>query len=701
MTQEHILIERGFVFLWILALGHMLCRIPGESRDSIIYLSELGLLALFLLQHKVRRFSAFALPLVPVIIAILIGTKQSLAFALVLSVFQYTLELALNRHVGFQARFQEPILSWTNGLKILSIASVWIFSGQLAFWEHHKLYGMVFSEKSRFIIFGLIFLLFVSLSFFEKKASLQYGLQGRPWRWFEWGLLSLLIALFVSFTLFIAPGPSFSHHWSYYTGPAELVRMGGWLLHDVPSQYGFFNILLLAFLPGETSFRNLYFIQIFLYLISAILFFIFWVRVFNSKTGRSLGIPTICAILYFCCGWAEDLEGPTQYPSVGPFRFLFAELLLFVVFLLEKNLEKNQENRSDLGKFLKTLLISGNLIWLIGVFWSFESAIYCSLTWFPSYFILLWKMRNRSKFIPSNWILFPVYTFFLTLIGIGFVYKFSLGTWPDWYAYLEFPLTYARGFGSIPVNPRGVLWYMVLFLSAMLSLCNNSTNGALLSCFFLFWSTSSYYTARSHENNILNLLPIYLLCALCAAATLRKKWDRNASVFWSMSLPAIVVPVSLIFANPILKSKIMERYNTIASKEFLSAPLNRFLPVPPIALRLLETSGYKQSDPIVWINSYLLIFQNNDGPHIQKFWLPFAPQPQFSILSSGRQKIYLDRWIKHLPQRYGYVLYSESENDAPNILNLIGKLGFSTESEWRSGGWVLIKFALVIDPKKS
>src|SRR5207302_5517408 len=50
-----------------------------------------------------------------------------------------------------------------------------------------------------------------------------------------------------------ATGPLFDidsfHHWGFYTGTAELIRQGGWLLWDVPSQYGFLDELVIAWLP--------------------------------------------------------------------------------------------------------------------------------------------------------------------------------------------------------------------------------------------------------------------------------------------------------------------------------------------------------------------------------------------------------------------------------------------------------------------
>jgi hypothetical protein len=40
-------------------------------------------------------------------------------------------------------------------------------------------------------------------------------------------------------------------HWSVFIGPAEMVRQGGWLLWDVPSQYGFLEYTLIVHFPCQ------------------------------------------------------------------------------------------------------------------------------------------------------------------------------------------------------------------------------------------------------------------------------------------------------------------------------------------------------------------------------------------------------------------------------------------------------------------
>ncbi len=45
------------------------------------------------------------------------------------------------------------------------------------------------------------------------------------------------------------------HHWGALVGPAEMVRQGGWLLWDTPSQYGFLCPLALACFPTENAYQ--------------------------------------------------------------------------------------------------------------------------------------------------------------------------------------------------------------------------------------------------------------------------------------------------------------------------------------------------------------------------------------------------------------------------------------------------------------
>src|SRR5207244_8081385 len=64
------------------------------------------------------------------------------------------------------------------------------------------------------------------------------------------------------------------HHWGAIVESSHLVREGGWPLWDVPTQYGFFNTLLLAALPFSSVWQSLYVCHVVLLTVSAGI--VFW-----------------------------------------------------------------------------------------------------------------------------------------------------------------------------------------------------------------------------------------------------------------------------------------------------------------------------------------------------------------------------------------------------------------------------------------
>ncbi|MBI3534402.1 MAG: hypothetical protein HY072_02805 [Deltaproteobacteria bacterium] len=154
---------------------------------------------------------------------------------------------------------------------------------------------------------------------------------------------------------------------------------------------------------GINSFRNLYFLISIFSLCATGLYLFLWIRIFRSTLIRFLGILVIVAFLHFIPGWVEDLVGPMPYPSVGPFRFLFAQILLVIILFAEMTFERTQH--VGLFKFF----ILGNIVWLLGSMWSAESAVYCGVTWLPAYTVLVLKSKKlRSRYYTIVWLLCPM-----------------------------------------------------------------------------------------------------------------------------------------------------------------------------------------------------------------------------------------------------------------------------------------------------
>jgi len=142
------------------------------------------------------------------------------------------------------------------------------------------------------------------------------------------------------------------HHWSFYVGPAELVRQGGWLLCDVPSQYGFLNIIIAARLPFASAWTSFYVLDAVCVFVSAALVF-FTLR--SLRLGRFTGVFAFfvtLAVVYLIPGDYAHLNGPTYFPSVGAFRFLWVELLVAVMLIAYAKRRDEQRSVIVAGSFI-------------------------------------------------------------------------------------------------------------------------------------------------------------------------------------------------------------------------------------------------------------------------------------------------------------------------------------------------------------
>ena len=198
---------------------------------------------------------------------------------------------------------------------------------------------------------------------------------------------ALTIFLLMSFrydTLFAGTSEA---HWEYYVGPIRNIKNGSWLLWDTPSQYGFLNILTTALLPITSAWQSLYVLQGVLLFITAILIFM----VFLSKDRMNVLFAFIITIssLFFA---DPDLIGPYLYPSSSVMRFFWCYALLGFFYLT------NHNQRIA----LKTVVIWGTLLWLMGVLWSSESAIYSTVTFYCGLIASVYRIHYWSQAMRGN-----------------------------------------------------------------------------------------------------------------------------------------------------------------------------------------------------------------------------------------------------------------------------------------------------------
>src|SRR5215216_8065230 len=155
-------------------------------------------------------------------------------------------------------------------------------------------------------------------------------------------------------------------HWGAFVGPAEAVRQGGWLLWDVPFQYGFLTTLSLAALPVPTAWQSLYLFSAIGSAVVAVFLFVV-LRAVRPTVAGTIVAGAVSAAVVFLLPAQPILLAPVHYlPSNGVIRHWWCYVLVAVLLL-----ERRQAPRS---RAQQGLLLAGCVSWLLAILWSAESA---------------------------------------------------------------------------------------------------------------------------------------------------------------------------------------------------------------------------------------------------------------------------------------------------------------------------------------
>lgn len=560
---------------------------------------------------------------------------------------------------------------------------LWQCAITFAWWE---------TRSARIAVSGFSFLVFViSLylltQYFFKRVEITAVSKPR------WPCLYPLLAIAI-FAWASVQGPhsgdqgDFFHHWGVFVGPAEMVKQGGWLLWDVPSQYGFLNILLLAYFPMDSVWSTLFWANAtFLFLSSSILFFL--IR-FSQEPHRRNLFPFLLsfASVFLLPGNPPRLSGPYSYPSVGPFRFFWCYPLIGVLFYASRFSEKMN------AKILRYLLGCGSLAWLIGVLWSAESAVYCSAIWLlPS--IFLFSSHRPKISLSFMWLFLPVILLGLSVFSIEAYYRLSvLGHGPDWSAFFDYSSSFGSGFASERISPQGaVLFFLIIFCLAMTKLWDclrDPTQKAMIPFSFgvcgALAATGTYFVARGHENGVVNLTPIYCLVIVMVLYPMREFY---LSYFIKIALiPVLSVLMTTSFGN-------WGGMKRLFSK--LAHPPPSILQLVPVAdpslIQLLEQAHYKLGDPLMLANPILPPFLS--GTVFYRAFVPAMPMALFSPLPLNRREIYFSRFIERT-RLSGWCLKNKHAIDDFNMdwVYITIEKTHQRLQTWENENWRLIQYQL-------
>ncbi len=462
----------------------------------------------------------------------------------------------------------------------------------------------------------------------------------------------LIPILVLALAAFRIPSMITEHH-EFYVGSAALVRQGGWLLWDVPSQYGFLNILFLSALPFKSMHFSLYVMASVLQLLCALTMYGMLRALRPDAFGAVAGMFLTITFGFMVSGGTPEHTGLNTFPSTGGMRFIFCYL-----FLAWSYLNITAENAA--GNARDARFWAGSCLWAAGCFWSVESFIYSTSIWLPQSLWLAWetaKQRRGTEHAGLRWrgprIFFSSLLPLLVLFGaINIYYISGLGHLPDWYAFIEYAVAYKSGFGAFPIDPREGVWGMLLVFTAVAVCAAIAFRDrlkewpALIGIMGLFWTTASYFISRSSESNILNLAPLHFTCAVTAMAAFRKN-PVHRLVLWFVLVPFSAVLLIATWGNPNLPRFFRETFRINQESR-----IHEMLPKAekPFA-DILKEVNYMKGDPLVVANDMLPPLLADVGAkgtdenagHF-RFWLPMAPASQFLLLPPERRRLYISRF---------------------------------------------------------
>lgn len=531
----------------------------------------------------------------------------------------------------------------------------WVVATRYIWWTTSEIY--ILGSNLSFVIF-ILALLLVIVNLYDHRPALDDE-RRNPLRLIGNSLAILLIAMASVRTDHIF-GLGEMFHWLSYTGPAESVRQGGWLLWDVPSHYGFLSILTLAWLPTATAWQSLFVVNaLFNFLIALMIFFLF--RALRpGLLNLCFALAMTLAAVFFRSGLAPYYLGPNHLPNIGGLRFFWCFVLVAILFW-----EYRHDDAS--GRWQRRYFWGGSLVWLIGTLWSSESAVYCSVIWLPAFALLVWRraaasVGSETSFktrlrASARWLLLPLQLLFGALVLITSFYFLRLGHAPDWRSFLEYAWEYSGGFMALPMNITGEVWVLILIFCALATtavyfLRERPASRALpliLGAGGGFWATCSYFVSRSHPNNVHNLSAIF--CGVIGLMLYLLARERKDAL-WSILVRSSFVPILTIVLVAVFANK-------GALTDYILSPQSSYLKVEqlipisdPELDTLLNSAGVKPNDPIVYVGqSDLLVlsawtFAPGDKSEVLTTYRSWLPIPLYSFvpLKDERRTTYLSRF---------------------------------------------------------
>ena len=477
--------------------------------------------------------------------------------------------------------------------------------------------------------------------------------------------LCLLILAGLSFRtdllFFLDDGRAYNSylHWSMFVGPAELVRQGGWLLWDVPSHYGFLNTLVVAAVPVQSAWEAMHLVNGFLLACSAALVFFLLRLLGDGLANTVLAMAAAVSAVFLLPGLANDpsvLMGPYVFPSYGAYRFFWGYVLVAIV--VWHFLQPSEKRPRYL------IYGVGCLAWLVGSFWSFESAIFCVVIWLPAVACMVFRDARHSPAPHSArsvilqiawWLAASIVLMVLALAVIAGYYKAFLGHAPDWYAFYEYARAYKDGYNFVPIDPDGPVWFLfaafcIVSTAVAYALEEKAVASlsALGAAWTLLWALASYFAVRGLAEICTTFSPI--VCTAIAVVLLVIARLERANDWVRLARASLVPLLTVLLTMGFGDFKKLPWVSLSA----MFQPVEGLRPqVEEPVVQILRRAGVDAQDSLAYAarmgDVLRIVPAAADGARsitTTRAWLPWNPWHAAAHLPEERKTVYTVRFIQ-------------------------------------------------------
>ena len=341
------------------------------------------------------------------------------------------------------------------------------------------------------------------------------------------------------------------HHWGAYVAPVLPMLAGGVPFRDFPVQYGMGPALLIGGTCGiGNCWTGLYTVTVAanaLYL--AVCGWSVTVLTRNlDRASRGLALAALVSAVLLWCGNPSHWGSPLMTPSVEGLRFLPLAILTALILTVEARFAKPGAGPDPIPR---SLALSGHGIWLLSLAWSPETAFFATLLWWP------WLALRQADAAPTPGkkllaLLRGGLNGLVAVLGgyavLALLFRAAFGDWvvlEDFLLYLRYPP------GPTRIYPLGTIWLalFVLLLAYMALARTNagSSRRSLYACLLAALAVASYFVSRSHDNNLLNLLPFLILLMLASHYALPGRFSAG---FLRAAFAGIIALTSAIAFHP-------------------------------------------------------------------------------------------------------------------------------------------------------